>query len=38
MGYMASPRREFFDRAYASGESTTRQLLPALIAKLKATP
>ncbi len=35
MGYLASPRREFFERAYASGESTTRQLLPALIAKLK---
>jgi NTE family protein len=38
MGYMASPRRDFFDKAYASGESTTRQLLPALIAKLKAKP
>jgi NTE family protein len=38
MGYLASPRREFFERAYASGEATTRQLLPALLAKLKAKP
>jgi NTE family protein len=38
MGYLASPRREFFEKAYASGESTARQMLPALIAKLKAKP
>jgi NTE family protein len=38
MGYLASPSREFFERAYASGESTTRQLLPALLAKLKGKP
>jgi NTE family protein len=38
MGYLASPRREFFEKAFASGETTTKQLLPALIAKLKAKP
>jgi NTE family protein len=38
MGYLASPRREFFERAYASGETTTRALLPALLTKLKARP
>lgn len=38
MGYRASPRREFFERAYDSGESTTRALLPALMAKLKSRP
>jgi NTE family protein len=36
MGYLASPRREFFERAYASGESTAKQLLPALLAKINA--
>jgi NTE family protein len=36
MGYLASPRQAFFEKAYASGESTTRQLLPALLAKLGA--
>jgi NTE family protein len=36
MGYLASPRREFFEKAYASGVSTTKQLLPALLAKLNA--
>ncbi len=35
MGYTASPRREFFEKAFASGESTARQLLPALLTKLK---
>jgi NTE family protein len=34
MGYLASPRRAFFDKAFASGEDTTRKLLPALRAKL----
>jgi NTE family protein len=38
MGYLASPRREFFEKAFASGETTTKLLLPALIAKLKAKP
>jgi NTE family protein len=37
MGYLASPRREFFEKAYSSGESTARTLLPALLAKLNAT-
>jgi NTE family protein len=36
MGYLASPRQAFFEKAYASGEATTRQLLPALLAKLAA--
>jgi NTE family protein len=34
MGYVASPRRAFFDKAFAAGEDTARQLLPALQAKL----
>jgi NTE family protein len=34
MGYLASPRRAFFDKAFASGEEATRKLLPALQAKL----
>ncbi len=38
MGYLASPRQAFFEKAYASGESTTRQLLPSLLAKLAARP
>jgi NTE family protein len=36
MGYSASPRRAFFEKAFASGEQTARELLPALRAKLKA--
>jgi NTE family protein len=36
MGYTASPSRAFFEKAFASGEQTARQLLPALQAKLKA--
>jgi NTE family protein len=34
MGYMASPFRDFFLRAYASGEATMREKLPGLKKKL----
>ncbi len=38
MGYRANPSQAFFEKAYASGEATTRQLLPVLLAKLAARP
>ena len=36
MGYAASPRRSFFEKAQAAGEKEARQLLPALKEKLIA--
>jgi NTE family protein len=36
MGYTASPRRAFFEKAFESGQAAARARLPELLAKLKA--
>jgi len=36
LGYWAGPRREYFVQSRQIGEATARQVLPALLAKLKA--
>jgi NTE family protein len=36
LGYLASPRRAYFDQSQVTGEATARQRLPALKAQLKA--
>jgi NTE family protein len=36
LGYLASPRRAYFDQSQVTGEATARQRLPALKAQIKA--